>query len=371
VTNEPDEQGLLDECDGVFVGTLPEEHLIANTASTWAGRTWTMLIWPLPQSRYARTRLLMHECFHRIQDDLGLPAANPDTNHLDTRDGRTWLRLEWRSLAEALIRRGEDRRQAVADALLFRAYRRSLLPGSAEPERALELNEGLAEYTGLVLCGWPRWILADRAAMRLEEDEAGDRFVRSFAYGSGPAYGILLDEADVHWRSDLDRESDLGRLLGSALELALPEDMAAEAQRRATAYDGRRVITQETERQQEHLLALARHKARFVDGPVLSLPLADGVRYSFNPHGLEALGDLGTVYSTTRVTDRWGILEVSGGALLSRGPDGMMSEARVPAPAAGQSGPVIEGDGWVLTLADGWRLVPGARPGDWTVAAAP
>jgi hypothetical protein len=27
----------------------------------------------------------------------------------------------------------------------------------------------------------------------------------------------------------------------------------------------------------------------------------------------------------------------------------------------------IEGDGWTLTLTEGWRLVPSARAGDFTV----
>ena len=367
VANETDKEGHLTEYQGGFVGKLPEQESIANTAHRWAGVTWTMLMWPLPANRYARGRLLMHESFHRIQNDLGLPGSNPSNSHLDSQDGRTWLRLEWRALAEALIRRGDPRRRAISDALLFRTFRHSLFPQGAEQERALELNEGLAEYTGYRLSGWPEAILSDRAAIRLEQDEGGSSFVRSFAYASGPAWGILLDEASVAWRSQINRDSDLASILADALRIVLPSNLDVEASRRALVYNGAAVMARETARAEVQRQALARHRARFLDGPVLTLPLGESVQYTFNPQGVQALGELGTVYLTSRVTDAWGILQVTGGVLLSREPGGGVSEARVPAPRA-PAGPTLEGDGWTLTLTKGWRLVPAARAGDFTVA---
>src|SRR5437867_5533484 len=98
-----------------------------------------MVMWPLPQDRYARARLMMHECFHRIQESMGLSGANPANSHLDSKDGRAWLRLEWRALTEALIRRGAARQRAVEDALIFRARRRALFPEAEAQEGALEL----------------------------------------------------------------------------------------------------------------------------------------------------------------------------------------------------------------------------------------
>jgi hypothetical protein len=368
VANQPDAEGRLTEKDGVFLGTLPEQEGISNTARRWAGVTWTMVQWPLPRNRYARTRLMLHECFHRIQEGIGIPGANPANSHLDGRDGRVWLRLEWRALAEALIRRGEARRKAVEDALVFRAYRRSLVSGAAQQERALELNEGLSEYTGVKLCGWPAEIQADRAALRLEQDERSDSFVRAFAYASGPAYGLLLDESGVDWRRKLTPETDLGELLGKALDSALPADLAGEAARRASAYDGALVLAEEEARAEQQREALARNRSRFVDGPVLLLPLGENLNYTFDPYGVEDMGDLGTVYRPTRMTDVWGVLEASDGALLSRGKDGKLATARVPAPKEARSGPTISGEGWTLTLNPGWKLAPGPRPGDSTAA---
>jgi len=366
VANQADEQGLLSGRDGVFVGTLPPEVGIANTATTWAGVHWTMLMWPLPSGKYSRARLLMHECFHRIQAEIGLPAADAVNSHLDTAEGRISLRLEWRALAEALIRRGDARRRAIEDALIFRAFRRDLLPSAAAQERALELNEGLAEYTGVRLCGWPAWILADRAAVRLEFDEHKHGLARTFAYASGPAYGILIDETGTGWRDKLGPQSDLGAILAQALDITLPGDLSRAAHQRAAAYDGPAVISEENELAEARREMVAQQRARLVDGPLLILPCGPDMRYTFNPNAVMGL-DESTLYGTVRVSDAWGILEVSQGALMTRNDAGSVADFRVPAPSD-PAGRKLDGDGWMLTLNEGWKLVPASRPGDYTLA---
>src|SRR5882724_4463656 len=85
-----------------FVTTLPENQYVANTSFPWGGRTWTMVALPLPRDRFARVDLVMHEVFHREQEALGLRQPDALNNQLDTRPGRTWLRLEYRALAQAL-----------------------------------------------------------------------------------------------------------------------------------------------------------------------------------------------------------------------------------------------------------------------------
>jgi hypothetical protein len=146
--------------------TLPKEIGIANTAVDWNGVRWTMVVGPLPDDAFARKMLLAHESFHRIQQSLGFPVAGPANTHLDSIDGRYWLQLEWRALAKALT--GD--RQAVRDALVFRARRRSLFPNAAKDERELEMHEGLAERPRLRKFGMVVTVghcaLANRAAKR-------------------------------------------------------------------------------------------------------------------------------------------------------------------------------------------------------------
>ncbi|NNE47252.1 MAG: hypothetical protein HKN37_11390, partial [Rhodothermales bacterium] len=54
----------------LYVGVLPDSVGIANTSMNWAGREWTMLMWPLPEDDYDRRSLIAHELWHRIQDEL-------------------------------------------------------------------------------------------------------------------------------------------------------------------------------------------------------------------------------------------------------------------------------------------------------------
>src|SRR5512142_1936915 len=107
-----------------FITALPSDQGVANTSFTWQDREWTMFVLPLPDDRFDRIALLLHEVFHREQGPLGLRARDALNNQLDTRAGRTWLRLEYRALARALVALDsapDAVRRHTADALLFRA----------------------------------------------------------------------------------------------------------------------------------------------------------------------------------------------------------------------------------------------------------
>ena len=367
VANMADTAGHLSRAGDIYMGQLPADRNAANTAIEWSGRRWTMLIWPLPSNRYDRRRLLAHELFHRIQPSLGLPMRDPPNAHLDTEEGRTWLRLEWRALAEALIRDGANRKVALADALAFRARRHALFPDAAAEERALELNEGLAEYTGLELSGLPDHVLADRAAVTLESREDQTSLTRSFAYASGPAYGILLDESGEAWRGELTPDTDLAALAARAYGIREPP--VADADARAARYDGDRVMADEAARAERKTAELARLRARFIEGPVLHLEPRSSFNYSFDPNAAVTIPGVGTVYETARVSSDWGVLSVeSGGVLLTR-TDAGITGAVVPVPDGGPV-PPLQGDGWRLQLAEGWSIEPADRPGDWRAASS-
>lgn len=370
VANQPDEADQLAERNGVFVGTLPERVPIANTGCDWGGVRWTMVMWPLPDDRHARVRLLLHESFHRIQPQLAHGGGDTLSLHLDTESGRTWLRLEFRALAAALVQGGEARKRASSDALLFRARRRALFPDARDKEAAFERNEGLAEYTGLKLCGLPDAVLADRAAQKLEQDESAASFVRSFAYATGPAYGLLLDENGVTWRKGLDSSADLAEILARSTGWSVPESLTAEADRRAASYDRELVAAAERRRAEERARVEARNRARYVEGPVLALPFGAELNYSFDFHRITPLDGIGSVYGEVRVVDAWGVLDASqGGALFVQTPKGALIGARVPAPDEPMARP-LRGEGWTLELAPGWTLEGDERDGDWKVVRA-
>lgn len=363
--NQGDAQGRLTRKGKIFVGRLPDEINISNTALNWSGVKWTMVMYPLPVDKLARSQLMLHELFHRVQDELGFTLSNPANNHLDTFAGRLWLQYEWRALQRALTEQGSKRRQAIEDALIYRSYRRAIFPQSAENENQLEMNEGLSEYTGVKLRGTSDEESAQYFAGELQRFESRPTFVRSFAYASGPAYGLLLDEANPQWRKAVKQTGDMARMLAKALAIKLPAKLKDAAERRAPKDDCTSLVKLETERQRRREKRLADYRARFVEGAVLAIPLTGDVQYSFNPNNVEVLDDANTVFPNLRISDAWGILNVTGGAVLTR-LDGRVVKVTVGAPAQGQAGP-LQGDGWTLELKDGWKVERGERPGDFTL----
>lgn len=314
--------------------TIPDSIGIANTAVEWNGRTWTMVMWPLPESTLSRRVLLAHESFHRIQKELGLPNANPANNHLDTADGRYWMRLEWRALARALA--GNDR-EALADALAFRAQRRKAFAGAGESERQLEINEGLSEYTGYALAV-PH--VRERIAplvRRLGNADSAERFARSFAYVTGAAYGTLLELRDPRWTRKVNAGDDLGSIAGRAWKIT-------ETPLRAELYGGVAIRADEDARAEKKRAMYAALQAKFIDGPVVVIPL-EQMSFTFDPANVQPFEPHGTVYPTMEVRDVWGKIVVTGGGLISA------DFRRLTVPASG--------DGYTLSLAAGWVIRDG------------
>lgn len=203
---------------------------------------------------------------------------------------------------------------------------------------------------------------AATAAQGLALAERDASFVRSFAYASGPAYGVLLDAAAPGWREALGPDSDLGALLARALGLD-PSAAPAERQasRAARRYRGAEVRREESRREAARARQEAEDRGRFVDGPVLSLPLRS-MSLEFDPNGLRPLGEIGTVYPRLRVADAWGVLDAKRGAVLARD----FTKVYVAAPFDAKAAP-LAGVGWTLDLEPDWSVVAGARDGDWTV----
>jgi hypothetical protein len=362
VANQADLEHKLGPQDGVFTGKLPKEISPANTAFDWAGVHWTMVMWPVAEFRQTRERLLLHECFHRLQQKLGLPARDAVNSHLDTLNGRIWIQMEWRALERALRQTGPARSAAIADALLFRTYRRTLFPDSAKNENALELNEGLAEYTGVRLSSADLQEMAVRANIILRQARNNPTFARSFAYISGPAYGALLDLSGKPWRVNTKPTTDLGELLQQRYGVRIRVSEAA-ARAAVSRYEGEEIVTLETQGEQRRAKEIAEARKRFLDGPVLILPVTADVRYSYSPNNVIGIDANNTVYPTMRLVDAWGILTVTDGAWLERDGTGHLVRARVPAPTDLSARP-LKGEGWALELTSGWEVVPGERSGD-------
>jgi hypothetical protein len=274
-------------------GKLPNDVGIANTAFDWRGARWSMVRWPLPQNEDARDRLLLHERFHAIQDRIGLPMSPPGANgHLDTLEGRYLMRLEMRALREERLR----------DALAARRVRFEKFKGAQESEDALDRSEGLAEYTGVKLFTTDRKRMRDAVDRGLEAGEKSDSLPRSYAYATGPAWGLVLDEHAPGWRK---------RIAHSSFEQLLARyDSGGEPAQ------SKEILAEEQKREADRQARIASYQHRFIDGPVIVLPLRR-INMQMNPYDVHSWEGHGTVYEHITVSDLWGKIVVTGGALIN------------------------------------------------------
>ena len=217
--------------------TFPADKPVANSTTELDGKRWTMILWPLSGDQMHQSIILVHEMFHYRQPELGLwQDKDPNNSHLSNRDARTLLKLEWNALKAAASCDGEQKKTALKDALSFRAQRRHLYPDFAAEENSLEIMEGLAEYTG------KRIAIPDnkeylQSLSDLDYLYESDNLTRSFAYLSGPLYGLILDQSAHPWHKEMNSGSDLGSSAMEIYGITLPENLEEAAETAKAKYD--------------------------------------------------------------------------------------------------------------------------------------
>jgi hypothetical protein len=345
-------------------GDRPRALGLANAPIEWGGFRWSAFVWEFTTaltSQRSRQEFLLHELFHRIQPNLGLvaPGASGQNAHLDTVEGRVWLQLEWRALARALAESGDDRTRAVRDATAFRAKRRSLFATASEDERVEEIREGLAQYTGTVVTAESEADATASVIDALAAAEAADTFPQQ-AYAAGVAYAVLLDAESPGWKRAVSKDSDLGQMLSEALSIG----PAADAVDASARYGGAELRVAERTRDELRRARLVELRNRFIDGPGLRVPPGGGA--TFNAVGATPIPGMGTVFVLPfRLRGDWGTLEATKGVLVHD--DG---SRRLPGPVR-IDGATLSGEGWTVTVAQGWSVRTGPRQGDYQIVRDP
>lgn len=352
--NSPDSAGILKPDGDIYKGVLPKEVMIANTSIYWQGKMWSVILWPLPTDHDERLNLLLHESFHRIQDRLGLPQRSPTADHLSGMYGRIYYLLELQALKAALHQPVNQRDIDLTSALIFRKKRQALFPQTFKNERVLEMSEGVAEYTGVILGRRPDSILPH---LDQQIDSAGQRksLIRSFEYTTGPVYGYLLYEKSHDWTLKIDSNSDLPTLISKYYHINLPEhpingDRLHTLEKK---YNGDAIIRAERIKEERRRQTVNEYTDLFTKKPVLTITLMK-MNIGFNPSTLFDLGKYGTVYPTAEVKDVWGQLMVSATGML------MKDWKVITLPAGGDlnsNGRTIEGKGWKLILNEHWEII--------------
>lgn len=350
--NEQDSAGILKPYGGVFVGTLPKGVMIANTSMQWQSKMWSVILWPLPTDRDERLNLMLHESFHRIQQSLGFFNDSPTAEHLGTLQGRIYFLLELQALRAALTKPVAERTLDLKNALRLRQKRQDLFPSTFANEQILEISEGLAEFTGMVLGRKKNNI---RQHLLHQIDTAANRksLIRSSAYLTGPIYGYLLFEKDQHWTRLVDSTANFPSLLKKVYATEIPAKLTAQDLSLAEKlYQSDKLILSETEKENKRLELAKSYNELFTQRPVLVIKLIK-MGIQFNPNNLMDLGKLGTVYPTAEIKDEWGTLSVKNQGMLMKN----WQLVYLPMEGFSQNDGTIKGSGWEIALSKGWTMI--------------
>jgi hypothetical protein len=349
--NEPDSSHHLLKDKDIYAGVLPSNVNIANTAINWNGKQWAMIMLPLPKNQYERINLIVHELFHREQRSLGFIFNNTDNDHLDKKEGRIYLRLELEALKKAVLATSKkEQQQHITNALIFRKYRHTLFVGAAAAENQLELNEGIAEFTGLMFSNRDKKQVSAHLVDNIEKFFTNKTFVRSFAYYTIPVYGYVLYSSKNNWNKEITSETDLTNYFARQFNIQLPSDLQTLVVDAAKPYNVQNIFKEEEKRDEENKKLVTEYKNKFILQPHFEIRF-EKMNISFDPGNIIPIEGKGSVYPTIRVTDNWGILTVENGALLSSGWDKIF--ITIPINITGNK---AYGDGWVLELTEDYKI---------------
>lgn len=350
ISNQNSKKEEFQKYNDVYIDTIPNEVNIANTAKDWDGKRWTMVLLPLPKDKKARDNLIIHELFHRIQPQIGFGNHYEKSNsHLDTFNGRLLLKLELEALVHAVYSIENVRIIHLENALRFRKERQTSTE-IKNAENALELHEGLAEYTGVMLSDRSSEELKIHFRSKVDLFYNNKTFVRSFAYQTVPMYGYLLSQIKENWHREITEKTNLTDYFKNSFSLNIDSTRPFETIAKEHNYHFEKFQKEEQLREKKQLKIIANYKELFLNKPTLKL-MFENMGITFDPRNIVPIKNIGTVYPTIRVTDNWGILTVEKGALLSADWENIIvSEPKEI------NDSIIKGDGWKLELKENWKV---------------
>ncbi len=352
-TNVADSNGILKAREGIFTGVLPRERLITNNVIEFGGVRYAMIPVPDTEDQYRMTARSVHSLFHCYQERHDLKPSTFNTRHLNDKNTRFYLKLEWKALSNAIGATGEARKQAIRDALIFRGARRELFPEAINDENKFENYEGLTTFTYTKLCTDDVDELRERILEYLDRIYENTSYASGYGFVHGALYATLLNDMGFDFRQIQQSDFDLGKAAREAYGVTLPEVCRDVAGSLAMNYDIQAIRTEESEREAMINDRTGKIIATFFEKPAMTVTM-ESPNFSYEPEDINFLDSLGTLYERLRVADNWGRLNVDdGGALLAND----LRTLRISARDIVIDHNHISGTGWHLLLNDGWQAV--------------
>ena len=353
IANQPDREGLLREKDGIYTGIYPRELLVNNIAVQYGGTLFAMAPLPAEEDEYTIINRAIHGLFHCYQESIGWTSSGYNTSNLNEKNARLWIKLEWKALRKAINAEGPEQQLALRDALIFKGSHREQYPGYITDEIRFENYEGLAAFTYILLSTESSEQNKDRLIEYLDRIYTRPVFSRSYGAVTGAFYANLLYIKGYDFKNIKSENLDLAEEVKKIYEIQLPEVCRDVAGSIALNYEIGVIQDEEAEREANIRESIHRQISTFTEKPVVYLAL-ESPYFDFEDSDIHPMDTLGILYNALRVSDNWGRLTVeNGGCLVSNN----LKYLRITSKGYKADKNRIEGEGWHLTLNDGWELV--------------
>ena len=275
------------------------------------------------------------------QNDLGIKNTISVNYHMDEVQGRALLQIEMKALQHAL----EYDTVGLYEALYIRAYRQSLNPSNNED--LYELNEGLAEYTGVKLSTTN---MTEYVKNRLNYNIKRG-YTNAFGYLTGSAYATLLDDLYPQWKKD----KDLNRGMIFLLKKVMPKYKVSidepELKRILDKYNYDLLLTNEKEEERsfgditlyENLLKPETSKICITNNKI---------NFTYNPQDRVIALSSAILLRNMTLTTEWGQVYAKSGIVRLND-----WTAFYLLPPKEISSNVIKGDEYEIELNRGWKII--------------
>ena len=316
---------------------------LANSFYEYNGKKYVTIIENALQ--YApcndRVNLLAHEIFHLHQNSLGINNTASNNFHIDGVSGRALLQIEMAALQKALT--GDM--QSLYNALYVRKYRQSL--STDNNEDMYELNEGLANYTGIKLAiPDPRTEVTDALNYTISRG-----YANAFAYATGAAYALILDSISPAWRYDTDLLKGLPYLFAKhdkKYDITVTDDYV---NRLLADNNFDAILAKEQEELKSFGDVDAFRSLLLPETSKVFIP-NNGVNFTYNPNDrIISLNDAVLLRNLT-LKGEWGSAKITSGIVRLNN-----WSAFYLLPPTEVNGNNAKGDNYEISLNDGWKLV--------------
>lgn len=316
---------------------------LANSIFDYKGGKYVTIIHAafMNTSCEGRINLLSHEIFHLHQNDLGIKNTISVNYHMDEVQGRALLQIEMKALQHAL----EHDTVGLYEALYIRAYRQSLNPSNNED--LYELNEGLAEYTGVKLSTTN---MTEYVKNRLNYNIKRG-YTNAFGYLTGSAYATLLDDLYPQWKKDKDLNRGMIFLLKKVMpKYEVPID-EPELKRILDKYNYDLLLTNEKEEERsfgditlyENLLKPETSKICITN---------NRINFTYNPQDRVIALSTAILLRNMTLTTEWGQVYAKSGIVRLND-----WTAFYLLPPKEISSNIIKGEEYEFKLNSGWKII--------------